>query len=313
MVRPLSAGLIAGAALGVAWVAARRYGRGRADQILDWEQIRSIAVRASSANGPLSADERTSIEEAYTRLVRDIAEPVAAYTGTGLTLAETEVRALDRPEWIDANISNFRDLLQPFEQLYREAANPGRFDLPGVTAVGRLLLSGELGFLLGYLSRRVLGQYDISLLGARATEPGKLYFIEPNIRAVQQQLALPDREFRVWLALHETTHAHEFEGHPWVRDYLNTTLQDYLGSMVDALRDGAGERVRGSGALTATAQFVSRAADRLALGGTLLEAIMTPQQRELVSRLQALMCLLEGYSNHVMQVVGQTLLPHFAE
>lgn len=312
--RPLGAGLMAGAALGLAWMAARRYGRGRADQILDWEQIRSIAVRASAAAGPMSAEERDSVEAGYAQLVRDIAAPVADYTRTGLSLAATEVRALERPEWIDANISNFRELLQPFEQLYRDTVNPASFDLPGVTAVGRLLLSGELGFLLGYLSRRVLGQYDISLLGARATEPGKLYFVEPNIRAVQQHLGLPEREFRVWLALHEATHAHEFEGHPWVREYLNATLQDYLTSMVDVLRDrGDSERIRRGNALAAAAGFVARAADRLSVGGTLLEAIMTPYQRELVSRLQALMCLLEGYSNHVMQMVGRTLLPHFDE
>jgi putative hydrolase len=40
---------------------------------------------------------------------------------------------------------------------------------------------------------------------------------------------------------------------------------------------------------------------------------MTPQQRDLVSRLQALMCLLEGYGNHVMNSVGVNLLSHFSE
>src|SRR5205823_3813537 len=88
-----------------------------------------------------------------------------------------------------------------------------------------------------------------------------------------------------------------------VRDYMNNTLQTYLHSMVDHLRDG-------HGSLTS---LLTRAIDRLSLGGTLLEALMTPYQRELVSRLQALMCLLEGYGNHVMNAVGGDLLQHYTE
>jgi coenzyme F420 biosynthesis associated uncharacterized protein len=250
----------------------------------------------------MSATVRGRAEHEYSQLLEKISEPLAAYTGTGLKVDTCEVLALDRPDWIRANVANFRELLRPFEELYQETTQTGRFDLPGVTAVGRLVLSGEVGVLLGYLARRVLGQYDISLLGAEAPEPGKLYFVEPNILAVESRLGLPREEFRTWLALHEATHIHEFEGHPWVRQYMHRTLHDYLQSMVEHVRDG-----QGLGA------FLSRAVDSLWIGGTLLEAVMTPQQQELVSRVQALMCLLEGYSNHVMDTVGREMLPHFTE
>jgi coenzyme F420 biosynthesis associated uncharacterized protein len=299
--RPLGAGLVAGAAAGLLWLAAKRYGRDRADQILDWDQINNIALRTAAVTPPMTAAERAIVEAEYDEILKEIADPLAAYTGTGLNLHEREVQALDRPAWIQANIANFRELLQPFEQLYREAVTPSKSDLPGVTAVGRTVLSAEVGVLLGYLARRVLGQYDISMLGARSADPGKLYFVEPNIVNVQRMLGLPEREFKVWLALHEATHVHEFEGHPWVRDYMNQALQEYLQSMVGHLKEGQGS----------LGSLVSRAADHLWVGGTLLEAVMTPHQRELVSRLQALMCLLEGYSNHVMNAVGKNLLPHF--
>ncbi|MPZ15267.1 MAG: hypothetical protein GEU73_12730 [Chloroflexi bacterium] len=301
--KPVSAGLVAGAAVGLLWVAARHYAKDRADQILDWEQITSVAVRFSGAAAPISAERRASVEADYARILRDVSDPLAAYTGIDLSVAKTEARVLDRDGWIHANVRNFRDLLDPLEALYREKSASSRFDLPGVTAVGRLFLSAEVGVVLGYLARRVLGQYDISLIGARSAEPGKLYFVEPNIQATQLMLGLPHREFRAWLALHEATHAHEFEGHPWVRDYLNGMLQAYLQSMVDDLRGAdASLRLR-----------LARAADRLSTGGSLFEALMTPYQKGLVSRLQALMCLIEGYSNHVMNAVGRSLLPHFAE
>jgi coenzyme F420 biosynthesis associated uncharacterized protein len=234
-------------------------------------------------------------------MLREISEPLSAYTGTQIDLATKPVQAMGRAAWIEANVATFRDLLGPFEALFRETV-AGRKDLPGITAAGRLALSTEIGVLLGYLSRRVLGQYDISLLGARPTGPGKLYFVEPNVESVQLALGLPHREFRVWLALHEATHVHEFEGHPWIRDYLNATVQSYLDSMLDQIRDG-GSTLR---------SFLGRAVDRRLGAPALLDAIMTPHQREILSRIQALMCLLEGYSNHVMNALGRQILPHFA-
>jgi len=299
----MAGGVVAGAAMGLLWYAARKYGRDRAGEIIDWGQVAAIARRTSQAAPWLDADDREAAEADYTSMLHEIAEPLREYTGSDLDLSHTRVRALDRPDWISANIENFRDLLQPLEQLYQEKANPSRMDMPGVAAAGRTVLSAEMGVLLGYLARRVLGQYDISLLGARSTDAGLLYFVEPNIRAVQTQLGLPRREFSLWLALHEATHVHEFEGYPWVRDYLNTTVQEYIDSMVSHLRKGGGS-MKG---------MLERTLDHLSMGGGLLEGIMTPEQRALVNKLQAMMCLLEGYSTHVMNALGERMLPHFSD
>jgi coenzyme F420 biosynthesis associated uncharacterized protein len=299
----MGAGLVAGAAVGLLWFAAKRYGRDRAGEIIDWGQVASIARRTSQAAPWADERERAAVEADYSAMLHEIAPTLQEYTGSSLDLTRSAVRALDRSEWIAANVNNFRDLLQPVEQLYREKIDPARMDMPGVAAAGRAVLSAEMGVLLGYLARRVLGQYDISLLGARSSDPGTLYFVEPNIRAVQAQLGLPEREFRLWLALHEGTHVHQFEGFPWVREYLNTTVQEYIDSMVQHLRRGGGSML----------SMVERALDHISVGGSLLEGIMTPEQRALVSRLQAMMCLLEGYSTHVMNSLGAQMLPHFAE
>ncbi|MBM2812849.1 MAG: hypothetical protein HW416_3608 [Chloroflexi bacterium] len=308
LAKPVGAGLVFGAALGVLYTAARHYGRDRANEIIDWNRVTSVALRTSGGAQRMSEGQRAASESDYSAMLAEISAPLSEYTGSDLRLADTPVQALDRAAWIQTNVESFRHLLRPFEELYRDATGSGgstQFAFPGMTAVGRLALSTEMGVLLGYLARRVLGQYDIGLLGVEQTEPGKLYFVEPNVTGVQQQLGLPPREFRVWLALHEATHAHEFEGHPWVRGYMNDTLQTYLNSMVESLRE--------SGSANSIREIVGRAADRLWIGGSLLDALMTPYQRELVSRLQAFMCVMEGYSNHVMQAVGSKLLPHFDE
>ena len=91
----------------------------------------------------------------------------------------------------------------------------------------RWVTTRQLGFLLGFMGSRVLGQYDLALLSAEAA-PGRLLFVEENIRATARALGVPLGPFRTWIALHETTHAFEFEAHPWLRPYLAERLERQL-------------------------------------------------------------------------------------
>jgi coenzyme F420 biosynthesis associated uncharacterized protein len=305
--RSFGAGLVVGAAAGLVLGAAERYGRRSGRQLIDWNFAVGVALRTCGTIPPLAVAERGALEDRYRGVLEQIEEPIARYTSTFLPLHGTEVRVLDRPSWIRTNASNFQELLQPFEDFYRDQARRDTTGGAAMAGMSRLALSSQLGVLLGYLARRVLGQYDISLLGREPVDAGKLYFVEPNIRALEQSLALPPEEIRTWIALHEATHAHEFELHPWVRRYLNSTLQEYLRTMVGELADSA------SGDRGPLGGFASRMLAGLRDGQNLLQSFMTPEQRALVSRLQALMALLEGYSNHIMHQVGQGLLPHFTE
>jgi coenzyme F420 biosynthesis associated uncharacterized protein len=171
--------------------------------------------------------------------------------------------------------------------------------------VNQSILSYEIGLLLGYLARRVLGQYDLALLGREPVETGgKLYYVEPNIRGVEQKLGLPKNDFRMWLALHETTHAFEFEAYPWVRMYFNTLLERYMGFMkqdAEYLKQG----------LQGLKVFANRVRNRGDSQGSWIEALMNDEQRNLFNEMQAMMCVVEGYSNHVMNAVGKTLLPNY--
>ncbi len=297
-------GLLVGAAAGLLLGVVERYGRRAGPQLVDWEWAVTIARRTCGTVPPLTAADRAMLEREYRGVLEQIERPIAADTRTELPLQGTAVRVLDRPAWIEANASNFQELLQPFETFYEERARGERH--AAGQGIGRMALSSQLGVLLGYLARRVLGQYDISLLGREPVDAGKLYFVEPNIRALQGTLGVPPAEVRTWIALHEATHAHEFELHPWVRRYLNSTLQTYLSSMVEELAEGRGVGSPFGG-------LAERLVSNLRSGHNLLNSFMTPEQRALVSRLQALMALLEGYSNHIMHQVGRGLLPHFAD
>ncbi|MCI4354782.1 MAG: zinc-dependent metalloprotease, partial [Thermoplasmata archaeon] len=142
----------------------------------------------------------------------------------------------------------------------------------------------------------VLGQYDLALLSAEAA-PGQLLFVEENIRATAASLGVDVAAFRTWIALHETTHAFEFEAHPWLRPYLAERLERQLVAFA-----------RSTSSLGADA---GRAVGRALRGGDghWLERLMSDEQRTLFRETQAVMSLLEGFGDHVMDSVGRDLVP----
>jgi coenzyme F420 biosynthesis associated uncharacterized protein len=167
--------------------------------------------------------------------------------------------------------------------------------------INRQVLGAQLGVLLGFLARRVLGQYDLSLLSPEPMVQGALYFVEPNISHVQTHLGLSDNDFRLWIALHETTHVFEFEAYPWVREHFNSLVYQYFEQLNDQLTVMGGN----------IGQLITRILQNRGSNQHWIELMLTPQQRQIFEQLQALMSLVEGYGNHVMNAIGEQLLPSF--
>ncbi len=270
--------------------------------LIDWTRVRSIAM-SMNRGVALTAKERERATGFYRERERVCVPIVSAYTGIVLDDVPERTFAVDRIDWIEANIDGFTRMFSVIEAL-NESSGPrtGLSNLVG--SANRAVLSGEVGLLLAYLARHVLGQYDLALLGREPVQTGKLYYVEPNIRAVEESLKIPGDEFRTWLVLHEITHAFEFEGVPWLRDYFNDLLESYLTLMkedAEQLRQGW----RGFKAM------IDRAREQRGDDVPWLEAIMTADQRTLFAQMQAVMCMVEGYSNHVMNAVGKDVLPRY--
>jgi coenzyme F420 biosynthesis associated uncharacterized protein len=305
--RLLGLSLLVGMAAGAAWVAAGR-ARPVAEQgtptLVNWERVRAVATRM---NREPVADAAAAgvLSRYYGDLVARCVPLISEFTGQTLPRHLDTIHVLGRNEWVRANISAFRQLFEVVEEINRR--NGGLSGLPASvvwSTLNQTLLSTQIGILLGYLSRRVLGQYDLALLGKEPVDGGKLYFVEPNILAVQQQLDLPPDDFRMWVALHETTHAFEFEANPWLQRRFNEVLRQYF----KLLEEDLGQLKRG---VDAVRVLFDRARANRARGEHWIGVIMTPAQRALFDELQATMCILEGYSNHVMNGIGRRLLPGY--
>lgn len=299
LTRTAMRGLVLGTVAGFLYVASRRTSS-EPPRLIQWDRARQIALEIARRDQP-TAEISPRLADLYRQMVRQSEQAIGSYLGQALSLSLDRVATFDRAQWIDANVASFQQLFEPLEVMNRDALRGGTLGSQLFGELNQVVLSGQLGLLLGYLARRVLGQYDTALLGKEPVTTGRLYFVEPNIALTQRRLALDGQEFRMWIALHETTHAFEFEAHPWLRDYLNGLLRQYF----DSVGRDLGRFAVGPGGVAGLAQRVWQNLPRTR---TALELLMTEEQQAIFQKLQALMCLLEGYSNHVMDVVGEGLL-----
>ncbi|HEX9609708.1 MAG TPA: zinc-dependent metalloprotease, partial [Candidatus Limnocylindria bacterium] len=262
------------------------------------ETVRDIAHRRlGDAAAPIPARQRAEAEAFYRATLLRIEPTVAEEIGSALPAALETPAVVDRTQWVDLNLATFRTLFDRIERALLESqSGPDTAGRAVSRWVNRSVGNQQLGFMLAFLGRKVLGQYDVSLLAAGPNR-GRLHFVEQNIVATAAALRIPRDDFRTFIALHEATHAFEFEAHPWLRPYF----ADLVAEAVEQLASESGG-------------LAARLRDAISGGeGHWLERIMTPKQRGTFQRTQALMSVLEGYSNHVMNAAGARILTNFAE
>jgi coenzyme F420 biosynthesis associated uncharacterized protein len=207
---------------------------------------------------------------------------------------------MTRDEWLRANLRAFERVLEPFAQkVFAVERTTER--TAALAELRRKTLGVQIGGLLGYLSHKVLGQYD---LFAPPDDEGVLYFVGPNVVGVERKHGFPERDFRLWLSLHEVAHRVQFAGVPWLRGHLSGLVDSYLGSVeLDPKR---------------LLESLKRAAQEVRSGATewrglgWLFLMMSPEQRDLFRRMQAVMSLLEGHANFVMDAVARDRIPEVA-
>ncbi len=269
-------------------------------RLIDWSQARRFALLVSQWEQH-GINDRAARHEQYTRMVAQSEPLIARYMGAQLPQPINRVYVVDRREWLEANFTSFETLFAPVEELYVEVGTRQGNSSTALSQINSQLVGAQMGSLLGYLARRVLGQYDLSLLSPDPATRGTLYFVEPNIRRIQQHLGLNDEDFRLWIALHEVSHVFQFEAFPWVRAYFNDLLRQFLNQLSDQLATLG----------TTLPQLLERLVRRQPTERHWIELMLTADQQRIFDQIQALMSLVEGYSNHIMNAIGDTMLPSF--
>ena len=261
---------------------------------IDWDLAERVAIRVAERAPFAHAHERVDLVADFERHTALAERLVAETTGLVPLHGAARARVVDRAAWIRANLASLQRLLRPM--LERMADRP-----PGLLAPFATRISGaELGAVLGWMSTRVLGQYDLLVLEDEDAEDQDLvYYVGPNVVAIERRYAFPPDDFRLWLALHEVTHRAQFMGVPWMREH-------YLG-LVSGLLDGT--ETESFDLATALRSLVDRrrSGDPVdkGSGGGVLGAISSPEQQATLDRIAGLMSLLEGHGDVTMGRAGE--------
>jgi coenzyme F420 biosynthesis associated uncharacterized protein len=227
---------------------------------------------------------------------------VGRFTGLEAAAALPGPEPVTRAEWAEVNVDMLGELLSPVTARLEERLD-GAGPLAGPLRIAAgATVAAEVGLVVGYLSQRVLGQYELSLLGYE--RPPRLLIVSANVVGAARDMDVDGESFLAWIVLHEVTHAFQFAGVPWLRRHLGDLLERYLATVEVRIQRGA---AGGLPSLPDPAKLVEAFRE-----GGLAALVQTREQRAIMDRVQATMAVVEGYSEHVMDALGADVVPAYS-
>lgn len=268
--------------------------------MIDWDVAVSTARRLMRPGPAVTAAEAREVGDELRRIVPVAERHVAELTGLVPPDLDIPVAVVDRVGWVQANVEGFQLVLAPVLDKIA-SKRPSRSGGGLVAAIGSRVTGVQVGTLMAYVAARVLGQFELFVPAGGA---GRLTLVAPNIVETERRLEVDPHDFRLWVALHEVTHQTQFTAVPWLREHFLGLVREF----VDASElDPAQLAARLRSAVSAV-----RGAAGGGSGVSLIEAIQSPEQRAVLSRVQALMSLLEGHADVVMDSVAPEVVPTVA-
>jgi coenzyme F420 biosynthesis associated uncharacterized protein len=273
---------------------------------IDWATAVKFGIQTAPTGPRLSALDAAIAVADLRQYSREAELKVRDVTGLGLDLPVLEGMVVDRPGWITLTAEGMAILTEPMseriaEQLASAADKKGRGAHRNKVHEPSAAAAAPIGSVLGYLSGKVLGQYDPFVSDPAApSQPGRLLLVAPNIVKVERDLRAVPKDFRMWVCLHESTHRLQFSAVPWMRDHFRELVARFSAE-ADLDASALVERLRTAWKL------------RSETGTSWIEATQTPAQRVLFDQLLAMMTLLEGHADYVMDAVGPQVIPSVAK
>jgi coenzyme F420 biosynthesis associated uncharacterized protein len=257
--------------------------------IVDWDTAVSVASRFSGSYplaGTYHERKFAMMADGYVQRASDL---VANETGLALP-GSPVVGVISRADWVRTNADSFAALMAPLSESLGKTSGVSR-------GMAGKVMGMELGAVLGFLSQRVLGQYELVLPTGDDDKGDTVLFVGANVLAMERKHEFRPSHFRFWVALHECAHRAQFTGVPWMRDYFLSLV----GELVATSKTSSGQVARVVGEIARG--DLSR--DDL-LGDTgLIGLFASPEQQVALNKVQALMSLLEGHGHVVMDRIGE--------
>ncbi len=284
---------------------------------VDWDTARSVAARVAKDDGFDNSYKAQALREDMAELTPQAEKLVQEETGLISLSGDAKAAVVDRAGWVDANLASFDRLMRPLlaklerkqeEAEQREPSKAAQLLAPvgnvinlAAGKVGPKITGGELGVLLGWMSGRVIGQYDLLVIeDEKPEEQDWVYYVGPNMLALEERYGFPPEEFRLWVAIHECTHRAQFTAVPWLRPHFLGLVNE----LVDAVDPDPKQFV----------ETIKKLAEQKKNGEDVMEGgissmFASAEQKEIMDRMTGLMSLLEGHGDIVMDRAGKDLIP----
>ncbi len=259
---------------------------------VNWKLAREMATSIAGPASPVDP----GLAAEYRELARAAQLQVAALPGLGAGSDVPAVEVVDRRAWAEANLQGFRYLIEPIAAGISDVPDAGPLDAI-LKPLAPALLGMQMGTMVGFLSQRVLGQFDVGL--PPASGPA-LYFVAPNIEAFATDHRVDAAQARLWVALHEVAHHAEFQV-PWVRPHFLSLVESY----VAGLDFDPGRIAARLETLTDPEELESMFRDPAGIAGL----VTGPEQQAGLHAIQAFMAAVEGYAEYVMDLAAPQLIP----
>ena len=272
-----------------------------------WELARDTArqVVAQDGDPTVGAAQRQAVRDAV-----DIAQ-VWLDEATILPSGSSKVEAWSRSEWVEATIPRWKALVAPLaERMAAATAESLPTQVPEelramagplLGVVGQMsgvMFGAQVGQGLGGLAREVLSSTDV---GVPLTDAGTIALLPSNIEEFGKGLGLPDDQVMIYLALREAAHVRLFTHAPWLAARIEAAIAEYSrGISVDV-----------SGIERALGGIDPSNPEALAelTGSGVFEPPTTPEQQAALDRLEAILALVEGWTDEVTWQASGSRLP----
>lgn len=239
---------------------------------IDWDAAVSAGTMVLPAGPSLDAEEVSAVVADLRRAAAAATEHVARVTELPQP-ASSEILVVDRATWLKAVTRSASAMLEGAAGAPKPIENSWQ-------RAGAMALGGQVGVVMAVVATRILGQFD------PFGEPNRLMLVAPNVVTVERGLGVVPSDFRLWVCLHEETHRFQFGHAPWLRQHLLGLIGELLDGdeLSFAWRtDNPTDAVQG-----------------------------TPAQKEAFDKASAVMSLLEGHADVMMDRAGPEVVPSFA-
>lgn len=250
---------------------------------IDWEHAERVGLEFVPAGPSVSRGEREQIVAQLRQLAGRAREIVVESTGLPEAGQAREL-VIDRRTIVRANVATASHLMDEL------GAGPQG---PLSVAAGQLR-GASVGAVLALVGSRILGQYDP--FGVQPT----LYLVAPTIMAVERHLKVNPTDFRMWVALHEQTHRVQFANAPWLREHLLARMRAVIDAADESIWHDLGQRLD---------QIRHDRAEGRPVSLRLINAISSPSTVAALDEISAVMSLLEGHADVMMDRAGTRVIP----